>query len=910
MSRICIPIEAAERFKTAIADGRFDVDTLAAMDSQARKIELAKFIDIKSVVKKKIDGKEVDFIASDDLDKIAARFNRDFEDRIKTVSVNRNKKWDDMLAKAQNKIKSGEITTDDVEKKFRDWEGKLLTRQRELLNNLITRNTEIKAKGRTKTTTETIADIRHILDPAEKEAYLEEIVKAKMGFEIPPGISNHLAQLSDESEAALKGINDRMVKLKEKFYTSSASDGAKKRKAEIDAEYSKLRDEAKNIEGAGAREDYLKEIDGDRARQMKDLDLEANEFARKVMMGEIDEAGKPLSKAERKKLETARVAEGYKATRMLEFVSEIKDMAEQGLLQGKTAKQIELGLIDDLGAGEKEAVGMLKSMGTFTKNKWREKVTLSTDIGPTGQARNFIRFMGAVAYQVLGGTKGIVASFDFSYLFRQGWQTMFTDPKIWAKNAKRSIGSMRETFTPKTKKWFEERGITEVSSMSDADFARLTRANKDKYVLRLIRAEIQSRPNAVLGKYDLPSNKMGLNIFNEEQFPSTWPRELPAGAGKIFQATETGFTGMSLRMRADLADSLFYQLEKAGVNIYDQKIADELGLLVGAMTGRGHPFGVRALEREKDIADFLNVTIFSPRFVGSQFHTVAAIPKYLWDPKNPVKALSAKKAAIAIAGGAATMASLHMITRMFWGDEAGVDFNTGSRNFGYLKFPNGIAYDLTGSHGSVIALAGRLADSWGSEGMQYDARLGIYLPQQFNVDTIDILTEFFLNKTSPAGTLVKDIVNGHQFGDESLMSPSLLMNLFIPLTVQNVVEVSEVGIQMDGLMPEVYGLDSPDVAAALLFFVAEMVGISAKEVQMSPNSKDFKMIREASPDAYNKARTEFNEEVRETVTRLRNDKEFQKLPPEEQYRTIKLESDRIKREIPDKYIRELGLDQE
>jgi len=655
--------------------------------------------------------------------------------------------------------------------------------------------------------------MNYLLDPSEKQLFLQDLVAQKFGFGVSTEMRETLFKLSKESAEAQAAIrnsyNEISTKVKDVFYKRS---DISIRLKEID----KL--------PAGAEKNELKSA----------LDKEASHLADQVFNGFVDVNGKPLSRKESIKMQAERIKQGVKTQRLIDFI----------------------------GASERYA----------------EKIKISDIKAADGFIEKYplvLKKLGDIAIDTTGSLKGIVASIDISLLLRQGWHVLLTKPQIWQKSIGKSLG---ESFELAVKGERELRkGAESAGLLNEFKFLDLTNTHHLE-----VRAEIATRANALNGKYQASSNMYMLDVLKEESFPVGIPAKIPV-AGRAFAASEHFFNAQSLRWRANLADDFIHQAELKGVDVFDKKIADELGMVVGAMTGRGLPFGARFMEGNSEgFQKVMNYTFFSPRFIGSRFYTYRAIPDLFFDPTNYAKRVGARFAAQSVLTDLGLLATVHFTTQAVWGEKYGVDWNPSSSTFGHVKTGD-YAFDLTGGHQSFTTLAAKLMNN--REGMTYNSKLGIYEQQPFSASAVDTLIEFYTNKTSPAGTAIKDIINGHSFGGEELSASKFMYSLLVPLTIQNPAEAWKTSGWED----------------ALLIGMAESVGVTSKDLKIKPNSKEWKALKTNNPEAYNEAVVEFNKVLFPEINKLRKDKAFQAMSREDQDKKIRQVSDKINKRTVGKY---------
>lgn len=569
-----------------------------------------------------------------------------------------------------------------------------------------------------------------------------------------------------------------------------------------------------------------------RDAELRKLDIEAKHFADDVYLGKVSAEGAELTKADFKALEKARIENMMSNQQLVDFVS----AQEQLLTEVKWAD--------------------IKDAPDFH----RKVETLITKIvGTTLDA---------------GGTlKSVIGSLDLSFIFRQGWVIALNNPKLYGKAIAKTLAES----------WQVLRDYRKIGDELTGDLSQefLFREMNNRMMADL-NAEIMSRPNAMRGVYARARNNFGLNAGREETFPSSLPSRVPI-VGRLFNASDYFFNALAQRSRADLADVLIKKAELEGVDIMDREIMSELGDMVSAFTGRGKPFGNEIFEGK--ISNALNQMFFSPRFVGSRIYTAKRIvtSPFKLTKKNATFAekTAAKYAATAALETLGALAVLHFTARQFWGEQSGVDANVGSTGFGSIRVGD-YAFDLTGGHASYIALLGRMLNA--SQGVKYNSRLGIYEDAGFGQTTVDVLIDFVLNKTSPAGSVAKDILNQHQFGGDELDTKYFLKSIFLPITVENVVTAAD-----------------SSYADAMLIWIADSIGVSSRDMRLQPMTKEWKALKEADPEAYKRAMDKLNEVVWDEIDAIRSDPDFDEMTKEEQDKYIDKVVSRIERDVASTY---------
>lgn len=374
--------------------------------------------------------------------------------------------------------------------------------------------------------------------------------------------------------------------------------------------------------------------------------------------------------------------------------------------------------------------------------------------------------VGGLASGIAGSAKGINASLDNSALFRQGWKTLFTNPIIWQKNARKS-------------------------------FVDLVRQFGGKKVIDEVQAQIINRPNYPL------MEKAKLDVgTKEEQFPTHLPAKIPL-LGRVYKASEAAYTGFVYRTRADVFDKLVKIAQENGVDLKDKEQLESIGKLVNSLTGRGH---LGKLERA---ASTVNNFFFSPRFLKSNidFLTAHQLQK---DVSPFVRKQAAQNLAKAVAGTAAILTIANFLS------PGSVELDPRSPNFGKIKVGK-TTFDVSGGMASVLTLAARLVPTrhngkWGffsksgNTGKVNELNSGKYGSQT----VADVLQGFAEGKLSPAASIFRDIwLEGRDYNGNKPTVLGEIGNLFTPLPIQNAMQLYQ-------------AKDAPVLAG----IIADMLGVS------------------------------------------------------------------------------------
>lgn len=263
-------------------------------------------------------------------------------------------------------------------------------------------------------------------------------------------------------------------------------------------------------------------------------------------------------------------------------------------------------------------------------------------------------------FDVISGVGGLVKSlksaYDNSVLFRQGFKTLLTDPKMWKKNATQSFSDFWNTAT-----------------------------KNGNNPLDIVKADIASRANT---EY---YTKMKLALGADEFIPTTIQEKIP-GLGRGFKASDNAFKGFLFRSRADLADMYLQKAKNAGVDIDDKEFLRGLGNYVNQQTGRGN------LGKLEPMSQFLNNFLFSPRFLASHIETFTQALtggqgfKNIFQTTNKGQNFVRRRAQIQLGKIAVVIGAFAALNKAF-GDDGNIDPR--SSKFGKIKVGSGYN-DVTG----------------------------------------------------------------------------------------------------------------------------------------------------------------------------------------------------------------------
>ena len=379
----------------------------------------------------------------------------------------------------------------------------------------------------------------------------------------------------------------------------------------------------------------------------------------------------------------------------------------------------------------------LEEGGTTLKGLLQERLALyKSDVKEKGTTRATWELLTDTIKTLSDSSIAMVASFDNSFMGRQGLNTLMTNPKIWHNFSRRSFSDFFGTLKGQAKK--------------DAMWA-----------------DIFSDPMYIDGTMD----KAKILPKSEEQYPTTLPMRIPV-LGNILKASEQAFTGSALRARIALLRHHLEVSKKNGVEITDGHI-ESLGKMVNSLTARGQ-WGKRG---EPGI---VRILLWAPKMLKGNIDVLTGM-QFVEGVDARTKKIAAQNL-IKIVG----ITALTMMIAEAMGAE--VEDDPRSTDFGKIVVGN-TRFDITGGKASIITLAMRIArNSYKStktgEIIKYGSGYG-------DKTRFDILVDFLTNKAAPPTRVVIDLMKGKNFRGEKVTVPNILYSLTTPISVKNAIELKD-----------------------------------------------------------------------------------------------------------------------
>lgn len=295
---------------------------------------------------------------------------------------------------------------------------------------------------------------------------------------------------------------------------------------------------------------------------------------------------------------------------------------------------------------------------------------------------------------------------------------------------------------------------------------------------RAVQESIQSQPNFKLAQ---DSNLSLTDLYGlsnrEEQFMSTWAERIPI-MGRGIRASNRAYVGFLNKLRADTFNSLVNNLEKAGLKPHENLIlTKELAAYINTATGRG------SLGKLEAHANTLNSVLFSPRLQASRLQLLGKpfMPS-TYMKMNPAIRKEYLKTLFSMAGVGTAVVEL--------GKLAGgkVINDPTSSDFRKLKIGNTRLDPYAGMQQYLVAASRLMTNEQTSSNTGRTYELG----GKFGSPTrLDVAGRFVESKLNPVLSFATTMLRGKDFTGQPVHVQTEIANRFIPIIVQDVLELAQ-----------------------------------------------------------------------------------------------------------------------
>ena len=429
---------------------------------------------------------------------------------------------------------------------------------------------------------------------------------------------------------------------------------------------------------------------------------------------------------------------------------------------------------------------------------------------PRSLSKQALRYLNPlnVIKDIAGSAKAIVASWDNSFIGRQGIKLFYhgitgkkSAMKTWLKTFFYSFKAIVDTF-------------------------------RGKPVMDTLQAQIISDPD-----YDLMRKAGVATATAEEEFPTSWPSKIPV-IGKIFEASENAFTFSAYYMRYKSAKALFEVARASGIDMGNEAELKNMGKFINSLTSRGD------LGLKSDKPGFVNAVMWSPRMIKANLDVLLLHPLGVSFNKKDVDTkykttFAQRQAAESLVRVVVGQAMVLGIAQALLGDDT-VEWDPQSSNFGKIRVGN-TRFDISGGMAAFIVLAARILPAlvpgpWEPRYKSSTTGVQRSLWQKGfgRRDASEVVIDFFLNKTAPFATVIRDQLRNETFDRETPSWRTRIKSLGIPITVQTVPEL----------------LEDPESAPFLASMIAEVLGFGASTYEHVSTWSSSKLKDEIKKSTY------------------------------------------------------------
>lgn len=520
-------------------------------------------------------------------------------------------------------------------------------------------------------------------------------------------------------------------------------------------------------------------------------------------------------------------------TKAYEFFKEADTVAEKWSSPEAEAKYgaqkvILKKYLDNLDSGQLPVKGMLKEYSQEIKTLWKED-----------KQGAIMKVAGDAVYTLSKNMINAVASWDNSFIGRQGAITLIKSPTTWWKMAKASMTDIYQTFKG--------------SSPED-----------------VLMAKVYSDFDYINGNY----KKAGISFGIEEEVPSALLEKIPA-AGRIFKAADVAFTDSAIRARMGLF-KIQKKLYEATGNKLDDVTLKDIGNVVNAITARGKVGDIGS-------SKLVQLLMWAPRMLKADWDVLTA-HTFGFGLKTSFAKLQAAKT---VFGVVVVTAAISAIAKGM-----GAEVETDPRSSDYLSIKIGdtrIKTPFGRGMPQIVTLIARLVTQSSkstSTGLIRNLNTG-----EFGSQTLfDVGMDFLTNKTTPPAGAVIAWLKGSDFkGDKPTIGGTAFG--FLPISVQNFIQLKDQNTTQAvvGAFIDLFGISSNTYSSTGTDWT-QSTGVELKAFQAKVGDAKFK---EAN-DLYNK-------QVSNWLASMKTNAVYQKLSSDDKQKVITNKKSEIKSAIFKKY---------
>lgn len=447
---------------------------------------------------------------------------------------------------------------------------------------------------------------------------------------------------------------------------------------------------------------------------------------------------------------------------------------------------------------------------------------------------------------VVDASKAVGASLDDSFVFRQGKNSFWTNNTLWRRETLKSFKSLVG-------------GAKNIKTARREFMANLMGDPAYKQAIK---------DGLALGKRD-------------DVFPTSAPGRVPV-AGRLFNASEIAYDTMAQDLRMGIYKKYMGEAFTKIGDVLPKDYGKNMATMVNSLTGRG------SLGRMEGASGTLNLAFYSARFIKSNIDVLVLHPLGVG-----VHGAAQKAAIINLGKILAGTASVLMTANALMPGSAELDPR--SSNFGKIKIGDS-RFDVTGGMAQYLTLASRMITS-SSKSSTTGLVSKLNSSDYGSSTTWDIVLNFFANKLSPVGGVIRDRLKGQNFDGSKVSVMGDITKTFTPMAIGNAMEASQ----------------NPNGANPVANYLADFFGISANTYSASggtPGTSSWETSNNADRVAFKakvgdtkfkEAGLKFDEQYNTWMTNLIQKPEYKALPDMDKLSLISSKKNQLETNIFKEY---------
>lgn len=472
--------------------------------------------------------------------------------------------------------------------------------------------------------------------------------------------------------------------------------------------------------------------------------------------------------------------------------------------------------------GKGDLRSLLRSFGSETKQAFKEDKIIATG-KLLMQTLNFISDLSVT----------MKATWDNSFMGRQGMNVLKTHPTTWYPSAMKS----------------------------NADFINTLRGQDAEAGVMI---DVYSRKGYLSGEYETAK----IIPKSEEPIPTRVHETIPI-IGNIFKGADVAFIGNALRVRMDVFDLLKKKAVDNGIEWNKAQIED-VGTLVNSLTARG---GL-----EGNAGGALKLVLWAPKMLKASWDVYSA-HTFGYGLKTK---FARKEAFTNMAKVIATDAMIITIANAIKPGSAETDPR--SSNFGKIKV-NNTTFGFTGGAYALAVLGAKMVTGERKSGSTGSiTKLGSGFGQQTRFEAG---INFMAGRTKPFINVLIQILKERTYQNTKPTIGSVAKGLFVPISVTNAIQLKDDNSvsAVAGVLLDLFGIN------------ANTYPVSNANWNMNPSNEMVQFKKQIGDVKFTEANKLYNKQLGDWIKKVKKNPKYLKFTPKVQQAVVTSKRRRIKEEI-------------